>query len=202
MASSSCDSCSSWSPSGLGFQLIQLRGAGHRAVLSPWLAFGGTVLLSLGVIVADMPRSAASDSTPSRPCTWACIVGLFLTYVLRLAFSSVLPEQVAGDRLATLGAGHGAVLHLHQPAAADQGRFSLHHSLRRVRQGSQGPQALRARHQRGHRRADRRRGRDQDSRQSTDHAAVRHRRAAGRGRQLPTVCAAAAAAAGSTFSIA
>ena len=44
--------------------------------------------------------------------------------------------------------------------AANQGRLSLHHPLRRVRQGSQRARALHPRHQRGDRRPDRRRGRD------------------------------------------
>jgi hypothetical protein len=77
---------------GLGFQLI------HSPVLPadppylPWLVFGGLILLSLAVIGTDMMVRRKQLDTVSAVYL-GLLVGLFLTYVLRLAFSSVLPEK-------------------------------------------------------------------------------------------------------------
>ncbi len=84
---------------GLGFQIVssgQLEG--ENAAL-PWLAFGGVVALALAVIVADTLMRRKRIDTVSAVYL-GLIVGLFLTYVLRLAFSSVLPSNTPmGDWL-------------------------------------------------------------------------------------------------------
>ena len=87
-------------------------------------------------------------------------------------------------RAGAIGAGFGHLLRLHQPVDANPQRLPLHHPLRRVRQGGEGAEALHPRHQRGDRRADRRRGRNANLRRANDHAQVRHRRTAGDRRQL------------------
>ncbi|MEX2112255.1 MAG: PIN domain-containing protein [Pirellulales bacterium] len=84
---------------GLGFQIVnsgQLEG--ENAAL-PWLAFGGVVALALVVIVTDALMRRKRIDTVSAVYL-GLIVGLFLTYVLRLAFSSVMPSNTAtGDWL-------------------------------------------------------------------------------------------------------
>jgi uncharacterized protein YacL len=82
---------------GLGFQLISSGALAGESFLLPWLAFGGIILLALAVIGADaMVRRKRIDTVSA--VYLGLIVGLFLTYVLRLAFSSVLtPNSPASD---------------------------------------------------------------------------------------------------------
>ncbi|MGD9721058.1 MAG: PIN/TRAM domain-containing protein [Pirellulales bacterium] len=77
---------------GLGFQLINSGRLHGDSVLLPWAAFGGVVLLSVGVILADVLVRRKRIDTVSAVYL-GLIVGLFLTYVLRLAFSSVIPQD-------------------------------------------------------------------------------------------------------------
>jgi uncharacterized protein YacL len=77
---------------GLGFQLIHSPVLGADPPYLPWLVFGGLILLSLAVIGADISVRRKNLDTVSAVYL-GLIVGLFLTYVLRLAFSSVLPEN-------------------------------------------------------------------------------------------------------------
>jgi uncharacterized protein YacL len=77
---------------GLGFQLINSQSLGTEPFYLPWLAFGGIVLLAVAVIIADVMVSKKRIDTVSAVYL-GLIVGLFLTYVLRLAFSSVLPQN-------------------------------------------------------------------------------------------------------------
>ncbi len=58
----------------------------------PWLVFGGLMLLSLGVILADVLTPRKRLDTISA-VYFGLIIGLFLTYVLRLALSPVLPYE-------------------------------------------------------------------------------------------------------------
>jgi uncharacterized protein YacL len=82
---------------GLGFQLISSGALAGEWFWLPWLAFGSIILLALAVIGADaMVRRKRIDTVSA--VYLGLIVGLFLTYVLRLAFSSVLtPNSPASD---------------------------------------------------------------------------------------------------------
>ncbi len=84
---------------GLGFQVVSSGALAGESFLLPWLAFGGIILLALAVIGADaMVRRKRIDTVSA--VYLGLIVGLFLTYVLRLAFSSVLtPNSPASDWL-------------------------------------------------------------------------------------------------------
>ncbi len=76
---------------GLGFQLIHSPGLGVEPAYLPWLVFGGVILLSLAVIGIDMLFRSKRLDTISAVYI-GLLVGLFLTYVLRLALSSILPQ--------------------------------------------------------------------------------------------------------------
>ena len=184
----------------LGFQLLNSNLLAGEHQWLPWIGFLGVMAVAAGVLAADMSiRRKRLDTITA--VYFGMIIGLFLTYVFSFALGPCLPRRTT--KLVDLAAarpGNDRLLHVHQRAAADQGRFPLHHSLRRVRQGSQRPQAVRARHERGHRRPHRRRRRDPHHRQPADHAAVRDRRAAGASPIPATSSAAAAAGAGSTSS--
>jgi uncharacterized protein YacL len=77
---------------GLGFQLIHSPLLSSDPAYLPWLVFGGLILLSVGVIGVDISVRRKHLDTMSAVYI-GLLVGLFLTYVLRLAFSSVLPEK-------------------------------------------------------------------------------------------------------------
>jgi len=77
---------------GLGFQLINSPVLGAEPFYLPWLVFGGLILLAMSVIGVDMMVRRKHLDTVSAVYL-GLIVGLFLTYVLRLAFSSVLPDK-------------------------------------------------------------------------------------------------------------
>ena len=77
---------------GLGFQLIQSPALGPDPPYLPWLVFCGLLLLSAAVIGVDMMVRRKHLDTVSA-VYMGLLVGLFLTYVLRLAFSSILPEK-------------------------------------------------------------------------------------------------------------
>jgi uncharacterized protein YacL len=77
---------------GLGFQLIHSPLLGAEPAYLPWLVFSGMILLAVGVVVIDMAVRRKHLDTVSA-VYGGLIVGLFLTYVLRLAFSSLLPDK-------------------------------------------------------------------------------------------------------------
>ncbi len=77
---------------GLGFQLVRSPMLGADPPYIPWLVFGGVILLALAVIGADMLFRRKKLDTISA-VYFGLLVGLFLTYVLRLALSSILPEK-------------------------------------------------------------------------------------------------------------
>lgn len=58
----------------------------------PWLVFGGIMALSLVVIAVDIALKRKRLDTLSA-VYFGLIVGLFITYVLRLALSPILPEN-------------------------------------------------------------------------------------------------------------
>jgi len=86
---------------GLGFQLINSGALAGEWAYLPWLAFGGIILLALTVISLDMMVGRKQLDTVSAVYL-GLIVGLFLTYVMRLAFSSVLPEKMPLTQWASL----------------------------------------------------------------------------------------------------
>ena len=86
---------------GLGFQLVSSGVLASEMAYLPWLAFGGIILLALTVISLDMMVGRKQLDTVSAVYL-GLIVGLFLTYVMRLAFSSVLPEKMPLTQWASL----------------------------------------------------------------------------------------------------
>ena len=86
---------------GLGFQLINSDVLTGELSYLPWLVFGGIILLALTVISLDMMVGRKQLDTISAVYL-GLIVGLFLTYVMRLAFSSVLPEKMPLTQWASL----------------------------------------------------------------------------------------------------
>lgn len=86
---------------GLGFQLINSGVLAGEISYLPWLAFGGIIVLALTVISLDMMVGRKQLDTVSAVYV-GLIVGLFLTYVMRLAFSSVLPEKLPLTQWASL----------------------------------------------------------------------------------------------------
>jgi uncharacterized protein YacL len=77
---------------GLGVQLIRSPILGREPEYLPWIVFGGIMALSLGVIAVDVSvRRKQLDTLTS--VYFGLIVGLFLTYVLRLALNPLLPDN-------------------------------------------------------------------------------------------------------------
>jgi len=77
---------------GVGVQLINSGAVYSENVATPWLAFGGIMLLAVGVIAADTFVKKKRLDTISA-VYWGLLVGLFLTYVLRLALSPMLSSK-------------------------------------------------------------------------------------------------------------
>lgn len=79
---------------GLGVRLINSETLPQDPAWIPWLAFGGILVLSLAVIAFDMftPRKKLDTITAVY---FGLIVGLFLTYVVNLALSPVLPPAAS-----------------------------------------------------------------------------------------------------------
>jgi uncharacterized protein YacL len=79
---------------GLGYQMVQSQTLPEQPYFYPWLAFGGVLLLAGAVIAADVFVKRKRLDTVSAVYV-GLIVGLFLTYVLRLALSPILPTNTA-----------------------------------------------------------------------------------------------------------
>ncbi len=77
---------------GLGYQLIQSDLLGNEPHQLQWLVFGGLLLLAAVVIGADMLVRHKQLDTVSAVYL-GLLVGLFLTFVLRLALSPFMPEK-------------------------------------------------------------------------------------------------------------
>jgi uncharacterized protein YacL len=77
---------------GIGVQLIRSGELYSEYEFVPWLAFGGLLAVALGVIAVDrfLPRKRIDTISAVY---LGLIVGLFLTYVLRLALSPMLPDK-------------------------------------------------------------------------------------------------------------
>jgi uncharacterized protein YacL len=79
---------------GLGVQMIRSPALPQDPAYYPWLVFGGLMLVSTAVICTDMVVRRKQLDTISA-VYWGLLVGLFLTYVLRLALSPIWPEKSA-----------------------------------------------------------------------------------------------------------
>lgn len=77
---------------GLGVQLIRSPDLGHDPEYLPWVVFGGLMALSGLVIAADIFVRRKRLDTLSA-VYFGLVVGLFLTYVLQLALSPILPHN-------------------------------------------------------------------------------------------------------------
>ena len=80
--------------SALGVQLVTSDMLPQNPEWIPWAAFGGLMGLSVAVIAADMLTRRKHVEILSA-VYFGLIIGLFLTYVLRLALSPVLPAKAA-----------------------------------------------------------------------------------------------------------
>jgi uncharacterized protein YacL len=78
--------------SALGFQLIKTNLLAGEYWFLPWAGFGGVMLLAALVIAADMLVRRKDLATVSAVYV-GLLVGLFLTYVLRLALTAIWPEE-------------------------------------------------------------------------------------------------------------
>ena len=86
---------------GLGVQLIRTEGIRDQPVLILWLVFSGVMLAALVTITIDvMFKYKRLDIITA--IYFGLIIGLFLTYILRLALVAVLPEQTAIGQVAGL----------------------------------------------------------------------------------------------------
>jgi uncharacterized protein YacL len=77
---------------GVGVQLINSDVLASDPAYIPWLVFGGVMLLAAGVIATDAFVRRKRIDTISAVYL-GLIVGLFLTYVLRLALNPMLPAK-------------------------------------------------------------------------------------------------------------
>ena len=77
---------------GVGVQLIRTEGIKDQPVSILWLVFSGVMLAALATIAIDVLfKNKRLDVITA--IYFGLIIGLFLTYILRLALISVLPEQ-------------------------------------------------------------------------------------------------------------
>jgi len=75
---------------GLGFQLLPLVTGEGKGQLLPWVGFLGVMLVSFGVLAADMSiRRKRLDTITA--VYFGTIIGLFLTYVFQLALAPLMP---------------------------------------------------------------------------------------------------------------
>ncbi|MCE9544219.1 MAG: TRAM domain-containing protein [Planctomycetia bacterium] len=79
---------------GLGVRLIQPATLGNTPAWVPWVVFFGVLLVALLTIVFDVIFSRKHLDLITA-VYFGLLIGLFLTYVLRLALSPLLPENIA-----------------------------------------------------------------------------------------------------------
>ncbi len=168
---------------GLGVQLINSPELPHEPAYLPWLVFGGLMLLSAAVIGGDMYVRRKQLDTVSAVYL-GLLVGLFLTYVLRLALLPILPPNAPITQWAELVLGmvlcYTCISLLLQ--TKDDFRFIIPYVEFVKEVKGLKPYVLDTSVVIDGRIADV--VETQDSRQPTDHAAVRDCRAAGHRRQL------------------
>ncbi len=76
---------------GIGFQLINSEELSRDSALIPWLVFGGLVLIAVAVIAIDIFAGRKRLDTITA-VYFGLLIGLLLTYVLKLALSPMLPK--------------------------------------------------------------------------------------------------------------
>ena len=76
----------------LGFKLLQTDVLRSESAWLPWLAFLGVLLTAMGVLVGDMSLKRKRLDTITA-FYFGMIIGLFLTYVLQIALSPLLPTE-------------------------------------------------------------------------------------------------------------
>ena len=76
---------------GIGFQIISSEELSRESALIPWIVVGGMLLLAGGVIAVDYSVGRKRLDTISA-VYFGLLIGLLLTYVLKLALSPILPE--------------------------------------------------------------------------------------------------------------
>ena len=79
---------------GVGVQLIRTEGINDQPVSILWLVFTGVMLAALTTIAIDVLFKHKRLDVITA-IYFGLIIGLFLTYILRLALISVLPEQAS-----------------------------------------------------------------------------------------------------------
>jgi uncharacterized protein YacL len=77
---------------GVGVRMVRSNALPHDPAWLPWAVFGGLMTLALSVIVADTFVRRKRIDTLSA-VYFGLVVGLFLTYVLRVALAPVLPQR-------------------------------------------------------------------------------------------------------------
>lgn len=77
---------------GVGFQLINSDQLSRESALIPWVAFGGCIVLAVGVIAVDILAGRKRLDTITA-VYFGLLIGLLLSYVLQLALSPMLPES-------------------------------------------------------------------------------------------------------------
>ena len=76
----------------LGFQLLETDALRSENPWLPWLAFLGVLLLAVGVLVGDiLVRHKRLDTITAF--YFGMMIGLFLTYILQIALSPLLPTE-------------------------------------------------------------------------------------------------------------
>ena len=81
---------------GVGVQIINSEALPREPAYIPWLVFGGLIILAAAVIAADVWTGQKKLDTITA-VYFGMIIGLFLTYVLGIALSPILPQPEAGE---------------------------------------------------------------------------------------------------------
>jgi len=76
---------------GIGFQLIQSEALPREPAFLPWLVFGGLILFS-GLVIGIDVLSGRKRLDSITAVYFGLLIGLLLTYVLKLALSPMLPD--------------------------------------------------------------------------------------------------------------
>ena len=76
----------------LGFQLLQTEALYSDNAFLPWLGFIGVLLLAIGVLIGDAFTRRKELGTITA-YYFGLVIGLFLTFVLQIALSPLLPTE-------------------------------------------------------------------------------------------------------------
>lgn len=81
---------------GVGVQIINSEALPREPAYVPWLVFGGLIVIAAGVIAADVWTGRKKLDTITA-VYFGMLIGLFLTYVLGIALSPILPSPEAEE---------------------------------------------------------------------------------------------------------